>query len=68
MSRSKSLPSPRRAILIISRFTSNTDRLVPSKLICDGSFWDLKRKKIDEDMVADEFCELDSVSTKVAAE
>ena len=52
MSKSKSLPSPSRAMFMISRFTSNTDKLVPSKLICEGSFWDLKRKKIEEDMIA----------------
>lgn len=37
---------------MISRFTSNTDKLVPSKLICIGSLEDLNRKKMDEDMMS----------------
>lgn len=51
ISRSKSVPSPSFESAMMSRFTSNTDRLVPSKVICDGSFCDLNLKKIDEDMV-----------------
>lgn len=52
MSRSKSVPSPSFDSAMISRFTSNTDRLVPSKVICTGSFCDLNLKKMEEDMVS----------------
>ena len=38
-------------MVIISRFNSKTDIPVPSKVILEGSFWDLNRKKTDEDMI-----------------
>lgn len=51
MTSSKSVPSPRRLIDMISLFNSNTDIPVPSKATREGSLWDLKRKNTEEDMV-----------------
>ena len=47
---SKSVPSPNLFAAMISLFNSKTDIPVPSKAILEGSFWDLNRKKTDEDM------------------
>ncbi len=58
MARSKSVPSPRRLMLIISRFNSNTEIPVPSKVTREGSFWDLNLKKTEEDMVRESVYEL----------
>ncbi len=51
MESSKSVPSPRRFIVIISRFNSKTEIPVPSKVTRDGSFWDLNRKNTEEDIM-----------------
>lgn len=52
MFRSKSVPSPSREMVMISRFTSNTDREEPSNVIAVVAFCDLNLKKMDDDMVA----------------
>lgn len=52
---SKSVPSPRRFIVIISRFNSKTEIPVPSKVTRDGSFWDLNRKNTEEDIMIERF-------------
>ena len=49
---SKSAPSPSRLIVMISLFSSNTEIPVPSNITRDGSFWDLKRKKTEEAILA----------------
>lgn len=48
---SKSVPSPKRFTAIMSLFSSNTEIPVPSKVIRDGSFWDLNRKNTEDDIV-----------------
>lgn len=48
---SKSVPSPRRFRLIISRFSSKTEIPVPSNVTREGSFCDLNRKNTEEDMM-----------------
>ena len=48
---SKSVPSPNRLRDMISRFNSKTEIPVPSNATLVGSFWDLKRKKTDDDIV-----------------
>ena len=47
---SKSVPSPSLFAAMISLFNSKTEIPVPSKAILEGSFWDLNRKKTEEDM------------------
>ena len=46
------MPSPKPLLMMISRFSSNTEIPVPSNSTREGSFWDLNLKKTEDDMVS----------------
>lgn len=64
MMSSKSEPSPKRFIMMISLFNSKTEIPVPSKATLVGSFCDLNLKKTEEDMVSSQLAPDGSGSLK----